>query len=145
MNRMTLALVLTFALAPAVYAADLPTTEEVLERFVAAVGGRSVLEQLDVRQCRGTIVQDLTWTDPQHQETPFVAEADAAGRVRYAESADWSDLPASDSGEPRCRCGRIASTSHRNAPPSKKPTVAGTQAIPPAASAISIAGASRDQ
>ena len=65
---------------PAV-AADLPTTREVLDRFVTAVGGRQALEALELRRARGTIVQDLTWTDPQHQETPFVAEADVSGRV----------------------------------------------------------------
>jgi len=73
--------------------ADLPTTRAVLERFVAAVGGRTVLERQRVRHYRGTIVQDLTWTDPQHQETPFLAEADAAGCVRYAECGAWADLP----------------------------------------------------
>jgi hypothetical protein len=82
-------------------AGDLPTTDEVLGRFIAAVGGREALESLEQRRVRGTIVQDLSWTDPQHQETPFIALADAAGVVLYAETQDWADLPAVDDGEPR--------------------------------------------
>lgn len=74
--------------------------DEVLERFVEAVGGRAALEAIENRTVRGTIVQDLTWSDPTHEETPFVAEADARGRVRYAESADRADLPDLDDGEP---------------------------------------------
>ena len=72
---------------------DLPTVEAVLGRFVAAVGGDAALQRQQVRHYRGTIVQDLTWTDPQHAETPFLAEADADGRVRYAETAAWPELP----------------------------------------------------
>lgn len=59
-------------LAHAAPAADLPTVEEVLARFVAAVGGQEALQRVDVRRCEGTIVQDLSWTDPTHQEAPFV-------------------------------------------------------------------------
>jgi hypothetical protein len=86
---------------PALGAADLPDADAVLERFVDAVGGRATLEQLDARRFRGTIVQDLTWKDPQHTETPFIAETDGSGLVRYVESTSWADLPESDNGEPR--------------------------------------------
>jgi len=82
-------------------AGDPPTAGEVLDRFVSAVGGREALEELDLRRTSGTIVQDLSWTDPRHQETPFVAEAHASGRLLYAESRDWADLPTDDTGEPR--------------------------------------------
>jgi hypothetical protein len=95
-----LALGLALAGAPPATASDLPTVREVLDRFVEAAGGREAFERHDARECRGTIVQDLTWKDPRHHETPFVAEADAHGRVRYAETADWSLLPDSDIGEP---------------------------------------------
>ena len=90
---LTMAVALAAGVAAAQPPADLPTVEAVLARFVAAVGGATALEQPQVRHYRGTIVQDLTWTDPQHQETPFLAEADAAGRVRYAEVAAWADVP----------------------------------------------------
>ena len=87
---MILCAALIFAAVP-VRADDLPAVEEVLARFVAAVGGQDALRQVDVRRCRGTIVQDLTWTDPTHQETSFVVTADTAGTVYYAESDDWAD------------------------------------------------------
>lgn len=92
---------LAAALGPSTKASDRPTVHQVLDRFVEAVGGPAAFERLEVRSYRGTIVQDLTWTDPRHQETPFVAEADASGRVRYAETDDWSRLPGEDNGEPR--------------------------------------------
>ena len=47
---------------------------------------------------------------------------------------------ASSIGAPRCRWGRILSTPQRKAPPSRKPTVAGTQGGTPDSSAISMAG-----
>lgn len=73
-----------------------PTVQSVLDRFTAAVGGHPALEAIDVRHYRGTIIEDLSWKDPTHEETPFVAEADAAGRVRYAESEHWAELPDSN-------------------------------------------------
>ncbi len=105
MNRFNtiLALALVFSMGPmlALENGDLPDAGAVLDRFVEAVGGRTALESLDVRRFRGTIVQDLTWTEPTHQETPFVAETDGNGGIRYAESADWANLPRLDTGEPR--------------------------------------------
>jgi hypothetical protein len=97
----SLGLVALLGTPPVALAADLPDTEAVLARFVEVVGGRAALERLDARRYRGTIVQDLTWKEPRHQETPFVAEADVDGRVLYAESADWTELPELDDGEPR--------------------------------------------
>lgn len=82
-------------------AADLPSKSEVIQRFVEAVGGRDALERIEARHFRGTIVEDLTWKDPRRSETPFVAEADSSGRVLYAETSDWTELPTVDSGEPR--------------------------------------------
>jgi hypothetical protein len=87
------AVLLAAAIAAAQPQTELPTVEAVLSRFVDAVGGAAALEQRQVEHYQGTIVQDLTWTDPQHQETPFLAEADTEGRVRYAETGAWSDLP----------------------------------------------------
>jgi len=79
----------------------LPTVDQVLARFVDAVGGRDALAAQGARHYSGTIVQDLTWTDPQHQETPFVADADSAGAVRWAESRAWSDLAAVAAEQPQ--------------------------------------------
>lgn len=98
MRGVTSLLMCSLALAPVASAEDLPAVSEVLERFVEAVGGRATLERIELRRCRGTIVQDLSWHDPPHSETPFVVEADAHGTVRYAESESWADLPADDDG-----------------------------------------------
>ncbi len=70
----------------------LPTVDEVLARFVDAVGGRDAIVAQEGRHYRGVIVEDLSWKDPRRTETPFVADVDAAGRTRWAESADWSAL-----------------------------------------------------
>jgi len=101
MRHLFVATLLTLTCGSPGFAADPPTADEVLGRFVEAVGGRAALEAIDVRHYRGRIVQDLTWKDPQHEEVPFVAEADAEGRVHYAESAEWENLPDLDTGEPR--------------------------------------------
>lgn len=82
-----------------VIAEELPSVEDVLGRFIEAVGGVDALQAIDERHYRGTIIQDLSWDDPQHTETPFMAMADAAGKVRYDEGNDWSELPDDDSVE----------------------------------------------
>jgi len=87
--------VLTTAAAGAT-AGELPTVTAVLDRFVSAVGGVEALGSLEERHYRGLIVQDLSWKDPTHEEKPFLAAADVDGLVRYAEIADWPDLPAED-------------------------------------------------
>ena len=93
--------IVVFIFLPILHASDLPDVDTVLERFVEAVGGRATLELIDARRFRGTIVQELSWKVPQHQETPFVAETNSGGRVLYAESPEWVDLPRFDNGEPR--------------------------------------------
>ena len=107
MTRILSATVLALVLVPVVAAAppgaDLPAVQDVLDRFVEAVGGAEACARADVRHYRGTIVQDLTWTDPRHQEVPFRAEATAAGLVRYAEVDAWSALPATDAADLRSK------------------------------------------
>lgn len=101
MFRIALAAVLALLLATPTAADDATTAAEVLAHFIDAVGGRDALETCAVRHYRGTIVQDLGWKEPRHSEWTFLAEADTAGAVRYAEVATWAELPAVDDGEPR--------------------------------------------
>ncbi len=89
-------LVTVLTAAAAATAGELPTVTAVLDRFVSAAGGTEALRSLEERHYRGTIIQDLSWKDPTREEKPFLAAADADGLVRYAEVADWSDLPAED-------------------------------------------------
>jgi len=78
----------------------LPTKDQVLQRFVEAVGGGAALEGRDEVWYSGTIVQDLAWKEPSHTETPFCCRASDTGWLSYVESADWADLPPEDTNEP---------------------------------------------
>jgi hypothetical protein len=89
------------AVAGAAGAGELPGKQEGLDRFVAAVGGRQALLDRPTLRYEGVIIQDLSWTDPQHTETPFVAEASPDGTVLHAETDRLEDLPAHDTGQPR--------------------------------------------
>lgn len=91
--------VLCFLAAPA-GAEELPDARAVLDRFVEVVGSRAALERIETRHFRGTVIQDLAWKEPRHQERSFVAETHADGTVLYAESTERADLPALDTGEP---------------------------------------------
>lgn len=95
MARLMMALLVLgagYAFADVPVAEDEVTVEGVLARFVAAVGGADALGMVTERYSRGTIVQDLTWTDPRHQEIPFVAYCDVDWNVRYAQKPDWAAL-----------------------------------------------------
>lgn len=99
MIRVTTLFVSILLLNGTVIAEELPSLEEVLGYFIVAVGGADALQGIDERHYRGTIVQDLDRDKPQHRETPFMAVADATGKVRYAEGNDWPELPDEDAVE----------------------------------------------
>ena len=103
MNRILWGMFSGLAMAGIAVAGELPTKDEVLNRFAEAVGGQEVFLERSEMCFEGTIVQDLSWTNPQHSETPFKACSDSEGQVRYVESGDWEDLPQVDSGEPRLK------------------------------------------
>ncbi|MCP4574009.1 MAG: hypothetical protein GY838_16745 [bacterium] len=103
MTRTTVLLATVLVTAAPTLAGDLPTVDSVLTHFITAVGGPDALNALEERHHQGAIIQDLTWTEPQHQETPFVATADTTGLVRYAETASWSDLPPNDATDLRTK------------------------------------------
>lgn len=103
MKRMLLGIGVVLGVAGMAKAGDLPTVEEVLDCFVEAVGGREVLLERDQLCFAGTIVQDLSWKDPQHSEVPFKACGSQDGQFFYVESDSWADLPEEDIGEPRAK------------------------------------------
>ena len=80
---------------------ELPTTKEVLDKFVAAVGGADALHARTEVMYEGTIVTELNWKDPSHTETPFRARAGKDCSLLVVESASWDDLPLVDTGTPR--------------------------------------------
>jgi hypothetical protein len=80
----------TLFLIPAAYpgadAGDaLPAVDEVLERYVEAVGGRAAIESLTTRVCIGRMVHDLSWKTPVHEVIPFTAYGAVPGRVLVVE------------------------------------------------------------
>ena len=61
---------------------NLPTVEEVLQRYVKAVGGRDVIEKLTTRECTGKMITDLpSRTAPVHREKELTAYAKVSGSV----------------------------------------------------------------
>lgn len=103
MLRMIMLITFLFLRSTTLSAGELPTVEAVLDRFVQAVGGAEALVAISKRHYRGIITQDLSWADPQHMETPFLASGDAEGNVRYAEVSDWADLPSEDATDLRSK------------------------------------------
>jgi hypothetical protein len=71
--------------------AALPTVDQVLDRYVASVGGREALESLETRVCRLHLTDDLSGKDPPVEVVPIESAADAAGRVRWTEHKTGDD------------------------------------------------------
>jgi hypothetical protein len=60
----------------------LPTVDEVLQRYVEAVGGQYAIEKLTTRECRGILTTDLpTRTPPVHRVRQVTAYAKVPGSV----------------------------------------------------------------
>nr|MEE4268702.1 hypothetical protein [Candidatus Krumholzibacteria bacterium] len=98
MKKVAMAMSFVAVLVGLSQAQVLPEKEEILARFVTAVGGVEALNSRSSVDYAGTIVQDLSWKDPTHSETPFRARADATGKVIYAEGVGCADFPEQDSG-----------------------------------------------
>jgi hypothetical protein len=60
------------------------TKQEVIDRFVAALGGREAIEKLDSRHCRGRVTDDLrSRANPYFKETDFEAWTSVPHRCRF--------------------------------------------------------------
>jgi hypothetical protein len=60
---------------------DPPTSsEEVIQRYIEAVGGREAVEKLTTRTVTGFLVHNLTWHDPQVETLRFVYRAGSRNR-----------------------------------------------------------------
>lgn len=77
---------------------DTPTLGEVLDRYLAAVGGREAVETLGTRIVRARIVTDLpTWEPPVHVVDSLTVYSKAPGRyLRVRSGADGTELDACD-------------------------------------------------
>jgi hypothetical protein len=65
--------------------AELLTVDQVLERYVEAVGGREAIEKLTTRVSRLEAIHDLNWTDPKIQKVPMEAFAKTPYLVLWKE------------------------------------------------------------
>lgn len=60
----------------------LPTVEQVLQRYVSAVGGQDAIEKLSTRECTGIMITDLpSRTPPVYREKQLTAYAKVPGSV----------------------------------------------------------------
>lgn len=65
---------------------DLPTVDEVIERYIEALGGREAIERLKTRICTGHTITDLpTWDPPVYENYPIVVTAEAPGKSLLVE------------------------------------------------------------
>jgi hypothetical protein len=56
------------------------SAEEVIERYIEAVGGREAIERLATRAVTGLLVHNLSWHDPQVETLRFVCRAGSKDR-----------------------------------------------------------------
>jgi hypothetical protein len=61
------------------------TVRDVLTRYVEAVGGSEAVERLVTKICRGSLVHDVSWHDPPHEEIPFEGYGKLGGKVLIVE------------------------------------------------------------
>jgi hypothetical protein len=59
------------------------SADEVIERFVEAVGGQDAIERLSTRTITGHLVHDLSWHDPQVETLDFVYQAGSDDRFMH--------------------------------------------------------------
>jgi hypothetical protein len=64
---------------------DLPTTAQVVERYVEAMGGREAIEDLATRVCLGRMIHDLHWKRPPYEVVSIVGYAESSGKVLMVE------------------------------------------------------------
>ena len=48
-----------------------PTAEQILDRYIEALGGREAIEKLNTRICKLEATHDLSWKDPRIEVIPF--------------------------------------------------------------------------
>ncbi len=76
-RRVFQSIVVLMAVSFPAYAAELPTLDQVLERYVVALGGREAIAMLDSRTIIGERIDDRPHQGPR-VETPFEARADTS-------------------------------------------------------------------
>jgi hypothetical protein len=70
-------------------AEEIPTVEQILERYIEAVGGRAALEKLETRICIGKVITDLSSREQPIYESHYFKAVSKIPASCYAE--EWSD------------------------------------------------------
>ena len=63
----------------------LPTAEQIIDRYVHALGGREAIEGLKSRICIGRMIHDLSWKPPSREIVPIVAYSKVPDRLLVVE------------------------------------------------------------
>ncbi len=73
------------------------SADEVIERYIEAIGGQDAVERLSTRTITGHLVHDLSWHDPQVETLKFVYQAGSEDRyVRLMTGQKGTDLEGFD-------------------------------------------------
>jgi hypothetical protein len=76
------------------------SADEVIERYVEAIGGREAIEKLSTRTMTGILVHNLSWHDPQVETLEFVYRAGSEDRyVRRMTGREGTDQEGFDGTE----------------------------------------------
>jgi len=70
-------------------AEDMPTVQQVLERYIAAIGGREAIEKLETRICIGKEITDLSSREQPIYESHYFKAVAKIPNSCYTE--EWSD------------------------------------------------------
>lgn len=73
------------AVASTVETQALPTTGQVLESYIEAIGGRETIAGLTTRFCLGRMIHDLHWSRPPYEVVPIAGYATSSDRMLMVE------------------------------------------------------------
>jgi caffeoyl-CoA O-methyltransferase len=70
-----------------IFSDTLPAVDEILEKYIQALGDRQAIEKLETRVCRGRFIHDLNWKTPSHEEVSFEAYFHVPDKWMYSETS----------------------------------------------------------
>lgn len=66
----------------------LSTLDQVLEKYIQAVGGREAIKKLKTRSAKGHFINDIHWENPPYEEIPLEAYSKTPGKLVITEHKD---------------------------------------------------------
>ena len=75
LSILLMAILMTHISTPLAEETELPTVDQILDRYIEAVGGREAIEELETRVCKLEATHDLSWGDPKIQVISMEAYA----------------------------------------------------------------------